>query len=64
MHDRLVSLFKSLEINYIGNRNICETHLFKDALHLFDSTEPILANNFIFDLKIFLYEIQQPILFT
>ena len=33
VHDWLVSLCKRLEINYIHNRNIRETHLFKDGLH-------------------------------
>ena len=37
VHDRLVSLCERLEINYIDNRNICETHLFKDGLHLLDT---------------------------
>ena len=37
VHDRLVSLCERLEINYIDNRNIRETHLFKDGLHLLDT---------------------------
>ena len=45
IHDRLVSLCKRLEINYIDNRNIRETHLFKDGLHLLDTGKQILANN-------------------
>ena len=53
---------KRLEINYIDNRNIWETHLFKDRLHLLDTGKQILANNFVFNLKHFLYQIQQPIL--
>ena len=64
VHDRLVSLCKSLEINYIDNRNIRETHLFKDGLHLLDTGKRLLANNFIFNLNNFLYQIQQPILLT
>ena len=64
VHDRLVSLCKSLEINYIDNRNIRETHLFKDGLHLLDTGKRLLAHNFIFNLNNFLYQIQQPILLT
>ena len=64
VHDRLVSLFERLEINYIDNRNIWETHLFKDGLHLLDTGKRILADNFIFNLNNFLYQIQQPILLT
>ena len=64
VHDRLVSLCKRLEINYIDNRNIRETHLFQNGLHLLDTGKRILANNFIFNLNNFLYQIQQPILLT
>ena len=53
VHDRLVSLCKRLEINYIENRNIRETHLFKDGLHLLDAGKQILANNLIFNLNNF-----------
>ena len=62
VHERLVSLCKRLEIIYIHNRNIRETHLFKDGLHLLDSGKRILANNFIFNLNNFLCQIQQPVL--
>ena len=64
VHDRLVSLCKSLEINCIENRNICETHLFRDVINLLDSGKQILANTFIFNLNNFLYQIHQPILST
>ena len=64
VYDRLVSLCKRLEINYTDNRNIRETHLFKDGLHLLDTGKRILANNLIFNLNNFLYQMQQPILLT
>ena len=64
IHDRLVSLCKRLEINYIDNRNIRETHLSKDGLHLLDTGKQILANNFVFNLNNFSYQVQQPILLT
>ena len=64
IHDRLISLCKRLEINYIDNRNIRETHLFKDGLHLIDTGKQILANNFVFNLNNFSYQVQRPILLT
>ena len=64
IHDRLISLCKRLEINYIDNRNIRETHLFKDGLHLLETGKQILANNFVFNLNNFSYQVQQPILLT
>ena len=64
IHDRLISLCKRLEINYIDNRNIRETHLFKDGLHLLDTGKQILANNFVFNVNNFSYQVQQPILLT
>ena len=64
IHDRLISLCKRLEINYIDNRNIRETHLFKDGLHLLETGKQILANNFVFNLNNFSHQVQQPILLT
>ena len=64
VHEQLVSLCKRLEIIYIDNRNIREIHLFKDGLHLLDSGKQILAKTFIFNLNIFLCQIQQPVLLT
>ena len=64
IHDRLVSLCKRLGINYTDNRNIRETHLFKDGLHLSDTGKQILANNFVFNLNNFSYQVRQPILLT
>ena len=64
VHDRLVGLCKWLEIKHLDDRNIRETYLFKDGLHLVDSGKRISVNNFIFNLNNILYQMQQLNLFT
>ena len=40
-----------MEVNFIDNRNIKESSLYKDGLHLLDSDKRILTNNFIFSFS-------------
>lgn len=58
IHNRLVSLFRNLDICYNDHRNICVWNLFKDALHLLKSGKKILAKNFVLNLKFFVKRTQ------
>ena len=50
----MVSLCSKLNLQYIDNRNINASQLFKDRLHLVESGKANLANNFISNLNNFL----------
>ena len=46
-HEMIVHLCNKLGICYVHNRNIRRKHLWKCGLHLVESGEVILANNFL-----------------
>ena len=46
---KFVSVCKEIQLHFIENRNICRFNHFKDGLHLLDSRNRLLANNFIFN---------------
>ena len=54
IHNKMVSLCSKLNLQYIDNRNINASQLFKDRLHLVESGKANLANNFISNLNNFL----------
>ena len=54
IHNKMVSLCSKLNLQYIENRNINASQLFKDRLHLVESGKANLANNFISNLNNFL----------
>ena len=54
IHNKIVSLCSKLNLQYIDNRNINASQLFKDRLHLVESGKANLANNFISNLNNFL----------
>ena len=54
IHNKMVSLCSKLNLQYIDNRNINASQLFKDRLHLVESGKANLANNFISNLNNFM----------
>ena len=64
-HEIILHLCNKLDICYIDNRNIRMKHLWKDGLHLVESGNVILANNFLSYLsKCFLIRTHHLGLFT
>ena len=47
LHKKLVSVCKEIQVHFTDNRNICGFNLFKDGLHLLNSSVIFNFNNFL-----------------